>query len=145
MSDYGKRIVLDRKLDAAIEILNVAIHAEGLTPLAEIDVRERFGRELSHDFRRYVLVHAWSPQFAMEALRHNLDTGTVLPAAIAVYELGDGETVVVTNPPFAAVADDYQWRREFPVLASLADREVERLARVIDRVAHASGGQTRAA
>ena len=145
MSDYGRRIVLDQKLDAVIATLNTAIRAEGLTILGEIDVREHFGRHVSHDFRRYVLVHVWSPQLAMEALRHNLDTGTLLPATIAVYELGDGETVVVAGPPFAPVAEDYHWRKEFPVLASIADREIEKIARVFDRIGQVAVQRTRVA
>jgi uncharacterized protein (DUF302 family) len=134
MSDYGRRIVVDENVQTVIHILNEAMEAEGLRPLAQIDVREQFARELSHDFRRYVLVHAWSPEFARDALRHNLDVGTVLPVAVAVYELGDGETAVVANRPFAPFEDDYQGRGNFPALASIADRETQRLARVIDRI-----------
>ncbi len=101
-------------------------------------MREHFGRELAHDFRRYVLLQAWSPEIAMDALRHNLDAGTVLPTSFAVYELADGETVVVANATFATFADEYEWREQFPALAALADRETERLARVLDRVEHAA-------
>jgi len=134
MSDYGLRIVVDNKIDAVVSILDDALRAEGMAPMAHIDVREQFARELSHDFRRYVLVHAWSPELARDALRHSLDVATVLPAAIAVYELADGETVVVANRPFAPFEDDYQWRAASPVLATIADREIQRLARVIDRI-----------
>lgn len=145
MNDYGRRIVVDQKLDAAIDTLNAAIRAEGLAPLGEIDVREHLAHHLSHDFRRYALLYVWSPELAMEALRHNLDAGTLLPALFAVYELGDGETVVVANPPFAPVAEDYHWRKEFPALASIADREIEKIARIFDRIAQASVKQTRVA
>jgi uncharacterized protein (DUF302 family) len=138
MSDYGRRIVVDSQFGRVIGILNTAMQVEGLQPLAEVDVRDHFARALSHDFRRYVLVQAWSPELAIEALRHNLDAGTMLGAAFAVYQLADGETVVVANPPFAAFADDYEWRALFPVLASLADRETARLARVIDRIVSAT-------
>jgi len=134
MSDYGRRIVVDAGFERVVNALKIAMCAEGLQQLAQIDVRDHFAREQSHDFRRYVLVQGWSPELAIEALRHNLDAGTMLPAAFAVYELGDGETVVVGNPPLSAFADDYQWQRLFPTLASLAHRETERLARVMDRI-----------
>ena len=145
MSDYGRRIVLDQKLDAVVDALKAAIRAEGLTPLGEIDVREHFARHLSHDFRRYALVQAWSAQLAMEALRHSPDAGTQLLAMFAVYELGDGESVVVANPPFAGLTEDYQWRKDFPALASIADREIEKLARIVDRIAFVTVEQTGAA
>ena len=137
MSDYGRRIVVDARFELVVNTLNIAMRAEGMQPLAQIDVRDHFAREQSHDFRRYVLVQAWSPELAIEALRNNLDAGTMLAAVFAIYELGDGETVVVANPPLAAFADDYEWRRLFPALASLADRETQRLARVIDRIGQA--------
>jgi uncharacterized protein (DUF302 family) len=145
MSDYGIRIVVDKPVSAVVDILNAAIRAEGMESLAQIDVREQFARQLSHDFRRYVLVHAWSPAAAAEALRHSHDVATVLPAAIAVFELGDGETVVVANRPFAALEDDQQWRADSPVLAAIAERETQRLARVIDRIADAVANHPRVA
>jgi uncharacterized protein (DUF302 family) len=134
MSDYGRRIVVDAGFDRVVGTLNIAMRAEGLQPLAQVDVRDHFAREQSHDFRRYVLVQGWSPEVAMEALRQNLDAGTMLAAVFVVYELGDGETVVVGNPPLAAFADDYQWQRLFPTLASLAHSETQRVARVMDRI-----------
>jgi uncharacterized protein (DUF302 family) len=134
MGDYGRRIVLDQKVDTVVDALKAAMRAEGLTALGEIDVREQFARDLSHDFRRYTLVHAWSVQLAREALRHSPDAGTQLLAVFAVYELGDGETVVVATPPFASLTDDHQWRTAFPVLASIADREIEKVARIVDRI-----------
>lgn len=138
MSDYGRRIVVDAGFERVVNTLNTAMRAERLQPLAQLDVRDHFAREQSHDFRRYALVQGWSPEFAIEALRHNLDAGTMLAAVFAVYELGDGETVVVGSPPLAAFADDYEWQRLFPTLASLARRETQRLARVMDRIEKAA-------
>ncbi len=138
MSDYGRRIVVDAGFERVVNTLNRAMRAERLQPLAQLDVRDHFAREQSHDFRRYALVQGWSPEFAIEALRRNLDAGTTLAAVFAVYELGDGETVVVGNPPLAAFADDYEWQRLFPTLASLAQGETQRLARVMDRIEKAA-------
>ena len=138
MSDYGRRIVVDSAFDVVVRTLSGAIQAEGLKSLANIDVRDQFGRELGHDFRRYVLIPAWSPEIAMDALRHDLNVGTVLATTFAVYELADGETVVVANPTFASVAYEFEWRERFPTLAALADRETQRLARVLDRVEYAA-------
>src|SRR5262249_30305132 len=106
LSDYGRRIVVDAGFERVVNTLNVAMRPEGLRPLAKIDVRDHFAREQSHDFRRYVLVQGWSPELAIEALRQSLDAGTMLAAVFAVYELGDGETVVVGNAPMALFADD---------------------------------------
>jgi len=56
MGDYGTRIVVDKRIDPVIDILSDAMRAEGMVPLAQINVREQFARELSRDFRRYVLI-----------------------------------------------------------------------------------------
>jgi len=138
MSDYGRRIVVDLGFAAAVDELNRAIRAEGLQVLMRIDVRDQFGRELGRDFRHYVVIEAWSPDLALEALRHNLDIATILPTTFATYELADGETAVVVKRPLAPIADEYQWRRDAPALAAIADRETDRVARALDRLQHAS-------
>jgi uncharacterized protein (DUF302 family) len=138
MSDYGRRIVVDLGFEATVDELSRAIRAAGLQTLMRIDVRDHFGREQGHDFRHYVLIEAWSPDLMLDALRHNLDIGTILPSTFATYELGDGETAVVAKGPMAPVADEYGWRRDSPVLAGIADRETDRVARILDRLQNAS-------
>lgn len=138
MDDYGRRIVLDLGFKATVDSLDQAMRAEGLRALARIDVRDHFGRELGHDFRHYVLIEAWSPDLALDALRGDLGAGTSLFTSFALYELADGETAVVVQRPLASVTDDSGWRRDAPALAAIADRESGRIARVLDRVQRAS-------
>jgi uncharacterized protein (DUF302 family) len=134
MTDYGRRIVVDAAFDAVVNGIQRAIADEGLHVIARLDVRDHFWRELTHDFRRYVLIDAWSPRLAFEALRRTLDVGTVMPTRFAVYELADGETAVVAEEPLAPVAAEPQWRRDSPELATIADRESERVARVLGQI-----------
>lgn len=138
MDDYGRRIVLDLGFEATADSLGQAMRAEGLRALARVDVREHFGRELGHDFRRYVLIQAWSPDLALNALRRDLAAGTSLITSFALYELADGETAVVAQRPLASVTDDSGWRRDVPALAAIADREGDRIARVLDRLQRSS-------
>jgi uncharacterized protein (DUF302 family) len=131
MSDYGRRIVIDSEFRTAVGELSRAIRDEGLQEIARIDVREYFSRQPDRDFRRYVLMQAWSPNLALEALRHCPDAGTMLLTTFSVYELDDHETVVVVNEPMAPLAEDAGWREDEPMLAEL---ESERVARVFDRL-----------
>jgi uncharacterized protein (DUF302 family) len=131
MSDYGRRIVVDLEFDTAVVETSRLIRQEGLKIIARVDVRDHFWRDRSHDFRRYLLIHAWSSALAVDALRHNLDVGPILPITFAVYELADGESVVVAKEPLAPYASNATWRRDFPELAALADEEAERVARVL--------------
>lgn len=141
MNDYGRRIVVDSGFEAVVGETCRAIREEGLQMVARIDVRDHFWRDLGHDFRHYFLLEVWSPELALEALRHNLDVGTVLPTTVAIYELADGETAVVAKEPFSPVAAEPEWRRDEPALAAVADRESERVARVLERLQRVSSEQ----
>jgi uncharacterized protein (DUF302 family) len=136
MNDFGRRIVVDLGFDAVLEELSRAIREEGLQTIARIDVRDHFWRDIAHDFRQYFVIEAWSPELALDALRLNLDVGAILPTAFAVYELADGETAVVATETFSSLAANPAWRQDSPGLAAIADREDERIARVLDRMQH---------
>jgi uncharacterized protein (DUF302 family) len=130
MSDYGRRIVVDLEFETAVDETSRLIRQEGLQIIARVDLRDRIRRNLSGDFRRYLLIDAWSPTLAVDALRHNLDIGPILPITFSIYELADGESVVVAKEPLVPYADNAAWRRDFPELATLADVEAEHVARV---------------
>ena len=134
MNNYGRRVVVDLGFEAVLGEANRAIREEGLQVIARIDVRDHFWRDLGHDFRHYFLIEAWSPGFALEGLRHNLDVGTILPTTFAVYELADGKTAVVAKELFSSLAADPEWQRDAPALAAIAHQESERVARVIARL-----------
>ena len=136
--DYGRRIVLDLGFEAVVGEVSRAIRREGLCIIGRLDVRDHFWRDLGRDFRQYFLIEAWSPELALEALRHNLDVGTLLPTTFAIYELADGETAVVAKEPLSPIATEPDWRVDVPAIAAIADRESERVARVLARLQHAS-------
>ena len=131
MSDYGRRIVVDLPFEEAVAVLRRAVRDQGLDVIARVDVRDRFRRELAHDFRRYVLFEVWSPELALEALRQDLDAGTILPTTLVMYELADGETAVTAREPLFPLAAHAGWRQHAPALATMADHEAERVARVL--------------
>jgi uncharacterized protein (DUF302 family) len=134
MGDYGRRLVIDADFETTVGAVCRAIRDEGLQVLARTDVREHFWRHLSREFRQYALIEAWSPDSAFDALQHDLDVSTVFPTRFAVYELADGETVVVATAPMAPLADEVAWREQAPALAAVADREREHIARVLERL-----------
>lgn len=98
MTSSTRRIVIDADFETTIGAVSRALRDEGLDVLARIDVRDHFWRN-GHDFRRYFLVETWSPDAAFQALRSTLDAGATLTTTLAVYELADGETAVVTREP----------------------------------------------
>jgi uncharacterized protein (DUF302 family) len=144
MDDFGRRIVVDLPFEAALGETCRALRAEGFAIIGRIDVREHFWRDLGHDFRQYFLLDAWAPEPSVNALAHELDAGTLLPTRVAVYELPDGETAIVIAPPLWPLRRDYGWSAETQELATLADVETARVARVLEHLQQA-GGPARAA
>jgi len=145
MNDHGRRIVVDLGFEAAAGATGRAIREEGFKALARVDVRDHFWRNLGHDFRQYFLIQAWSPDLAFEALKHDLDAGTVLATTFAVYELADGESAIVATPHFQSIAAEPEWRLNAPGLAAIADEEGARVARVLARVQQAARNRKSAA
>jgi uncharacterized protein (DUF302 family) len=141
MNAYGQCVVIDSGFETVLGDVSRAIREEGLQTIARIDVRDHFWRDLGHDFRRYFLIEAWSPELALEALRHDLGIGTILPATLAIYELADGQTAVVAREPLSAVSEDRERLREAPDLATIADMERARMARIIARLRHTAAHQ----
>lgn len=142
MNDYGRRrIVVDSGFEAVVGELSRAINEEGLQMIARVDVRDRFWRDLARDFRRYLLIEAWSPELALDALSHDVEVETILPTTFVIYELADGETAIVAGDPLAPVAAVPGWRRNAPRLAAIADQESGRVARVLARLKHRSSHQ----
>jgi uncharacterized protein (DUF302 family) len=139
MSDYGRRIVVDLPFEDALGVVRRAVGEQGLEVIARVDVRDRFRRGLAHDFRRYFLFEVWSPELALEALRQDLDAGTILPTTIAVYELADGETAISAREPLLPLAAHPGWRQHAPALAAMADDEAERVARALETMTRGAG------
>jgi hypothetical protein len=60
--------------------------------------------------------------------------GPYLPWPVALYELADGETVVSTADPVAAIADDREWQVERPDLAAIGVALESRVAAALERI-----------
>ena len=50
---------------------------------------------------------------------------------MAIYELADGETAVITGEPFAPLLADLAWQASAPELMIIAERESKQLARAL--------------
>lgn len=136
MSEYGRRIVIDRSFERALWSVMEAFVAAGFTINATA-VHETV-RRAGKDLRRYVLLEALHPRLMWEALRLDLDIGVLLPCEIAVYELADGQTVVTVADPMAPAAYFATWRKDHPALAAVARDLEDRVAEALQRVSQAA-------
>jgi hypothetical protein len=135
VNDDGRRILVDSGFEAVVGEASRAIDEEGLRVIASID-QARFGLDQGC---RYVVLEAWSPELQLEALRLGVDARSLLLTTFAIYELAGGQTVVLATEPFSL---DFKCRQESRALAALADRESERVARMLERLQRAPGRHT---
>jgi uncharacterized protein (DUF302 family) len=134
MEIYGRRVVVDMPIDAAITELTASLHDEGFTILSRVNVRQMLAQTLQADFRQYVLLEVALPHVVREALREDVGVGVILPTTIAVFELADGETAIAVADPFAGLTAEADWRRSAPHLAALADETCDRLAAALEEL-----------
>lgn len=115
--------------DEALAAVPDALKSEGFGIITEVDMRETLKKKIGVDIRRYKILGACNPQFAHEALGHDLDIGVMLPCNVAVYEGDDGHAVVSTVDPRQVMA-----AQGSPALAALAEKVRARLEAVLQKL-----------
>jgi uncharacterized protein (DUF302 family) len=128
---YGKSIVTGLSFDEAVETARTLLRDEGFGVLCEIDVTKTLHEKIGADFRRYRILGACNPHFALQALQAEPQLGLLLPCNVVIQELS-GETVasaidarallsVVGNSQLLGVADEVNARLS-RVLEALASK-----------------------
>ena len=121
---YAKTINGD--FDSVVEKVSAELQKEGFGVLANIDIQAALKNKLGVDFRKYRILGACNPPFAIKALEAEDKIGTMLPCNVVVQEIADGQIeVVAVNPveSMKAVQNDK--------LIEIAGQIGEKLQRVI--------------
>jgi uncharacterized protein (DUF302 family) len=113
--------------------------------LKSLDVSQMVRGMAGRDLRRYVLLQAIHPDLTWQTLRLDPDAGVVVPCHIAVYELGDGQTVVTTGDPMSPSSWFGAWRTGNPGLAAIAEGFEGRIASALGAVSHTGARSVNAA
>jgi uncharacterized protein (DUF302 family) len=131
--NYGRAVTTSLSFDEAIETARSLLRDEGFGVLCDIDVSKTLHEKLGADFRRYRILGACNPSFALEALQEEEQLGLLLPCNVVVQEVS-GATVVSavdTRALLSIVAN--------PALSRVADDVNVMLGRVLDAIAARSG------
>jgi uncharacterized protein (DUF302 family) len=126
MATIGMRKSVRRGFDEVLAQLPEALKAEGFGVLTRIDVKDTLKQKLGVDFRRYQILGACNPSYALRALGAELGIGAMLPCSIAVWEEDSGGTTVNAVDPLQTIA------AADPALAPIAAEVRTRLARVLE-------------
>lgn len=130
---YGKSVTTGLSFDEAVEAARARLRDEGFGVLCEIDVDKTLREKIGAHFRRYRILGACNPHFALEALQTEPHLGLLLPCNVVVQELPEGTVVsAVDARAMLSVVDN-------SALLGIADEANERLSRVLKGVASAMG------
>lgn len=126
---YGKSAVTQLSFDEAVEAAKARLRDEGFGVLCEIDVTKTLREKIGADFRRYRILGACNPHFALEALQGEPQLGLLLPCNVVVQELPEG--IVVSAVDARALLSLV----ENSALLDVADEVNARLSRVLEGLA----------
>ena len=124
---HGLKRHFPGSFDEAIAAIPLALKSQGFGILTEIDVQSTLKAKLGADFRRYRILGACNPPFALQALEADIDAGLMLPCNVIVYEGDDGGVVIMAVDPNATVASTGN-----PSLVALAGTVREKLLLALD-------------
>ena len=124
---------IEKTLNADFEtaILNVkeALKKEGFGVLSEIDIQEKLNEKLDVDFRKYTILGACNPPFALKALKAEDKIGVFLPCNVIVEEHENGEVEVSAVDPIASMISVQN-----ESLAPIADEIQQKMKKVIENL-----------
>ncbi len=112
--------------EEAVEKTQQELKKEGFGIVAEVDFQKTLKEKLNVDFRKYKVLEACNPPYALKSLTADDKIGTVLPCNFAVQEK-DGQIEVSSINPVAAMqtVDSQEMK-------NIADEIAEKLQRVIN-------------
>jgi uncharacterized protein (DUF302 family) len=128
MSYYFSK-TLQTTFDDAVSRIIEELKKEGFGVLTEIDVKETLKKKLNVDFRKYRILGACNPQYALKALEAEDKIGTMLPCNVIVQEIeGVGAEIAAIDPVASMQAV------KNPKLQELAGQVRDKLRDVIERL-----------
>ncbi len=128
MSYYFSK-TLQTTFDDAVSRVSEELKKEGFGVLTEIDIKETLKKKLNIDFRKYRILGACNPQYALKALEAEDKVGTMLPCNVIVQEIEGVGTEIAAIDPVASLQ-----AIKNPELEEIARNVRDKLRDVIERL-----------
>jgi uncharacterized protein (DUF302 family) len=102
--NYFKSTVLKNKsFEEAIATVKEGLQKEGFGIPAEVNLSEIFKAKLDVDFKKYVILGACNPSYALRAVQSEKNIGVLLPCSVVVQEHENGEVEVAAVDALASM------------------------------------------
>jgi len=126
---YYFRNTISTTFDNAIKIITDKLKTEGFGVISEIKMHEKLKEKLEVDFKKYTILGACNPSFALKALKLEDKIGTMLPCNFLVIEQEEGKIEVAAINPFASMQSIAN-----PELYDIAHKISQTLRKIVEHI-----------
>ena len=95
--------VIDMPFDTAIDNITEELKKEGFGIMSDIDVKATLKEKSGVDFRKYRILGACNPTYALKALETEQMIGLMMPCNVVVHETDEGKIEVAVVDPVASI------------------------------------------
>ena len=115
--------------DNAIKLITDKLKTEGFGVISEIKMHEKLKEKLEVDFKKYTILGACNPSFALKALKLEDKIGTMLPCNLLVIEQEEGKIEVAAINPVASMQSIAN-----PELYDIAHKVSQTLRNIVEHI-----------
>ena len=115
--------------DNAIKLITDKLKTEGFGVISEIKMHEKLKEKLEVDFKKYTILGACNPAFALKALKLEDKIGTMLPCNLLIIEQEEGKIEVAAINPVASMQSIAN-----PELYDIAHKVSQTLRNIVEHI-----------
>jgi uncharacterized protein (DUF302 family) len=104
MEYYNSRKISGISFDEIRTRIEAALKTEGFGILTEIDIQATMKKKLDKDYLPHLILGACNPVYADKVLTLDPNISTLLPCNVTIREIENGDIVVSTINPEAAMS-----------------------------------------
>ena len=124
MIPYGFTKELNMSFDKTVDAVTEELKKEEFGILTRIDLNEKFKEKLNIDFKKYVILGACNPPFALKSLLAEEYIGLMLPCNVILFEKDGKTSLGIIKPSLAMSMIDNQ---ELKQIASDVETKLKRV------------------